>query len=96
MAFAYTIDYKILMPPAKKRETYSGQIWKIGGTFTNTGGGTGGEIPTSYDTIIDAFASNKTNANAIKVERNVSGAGDITLTCTADDDGSWTALVQNI
>ena len=94
MAFSFTIDGRIKMPPSYKRET-QGEFWRIFGTFTNAGGDTGGEIQTGFDKVVAASFSNLTAANAIKTVLNSAADGEITITTTDGDDGTWEALVYN-
>ncbi len=100
MAFTTTIDYKKLEAPYEKGHTYSGKVYHIGGSFTNTGASTGGVIDLTGDfanpTIIEAAAIDETGANAIKIEINTPDPGKITITTTAEDDGRWSDKVKNI
>jgi len=90
MAFAYTIDYKIPLPPMEKRQNKNGRAVKIGGTFTNGGSDTGGAIATGADEVLHCSAASSTGAAGIQIA--LSG-GTITLTTTADYDGTWEATV---
>ena len=78
-----------------KRKADASPLYFIWGTFVNTAGSTGGVIKTEGTKVIFAVCSNSINANAIKVEPNVANPGEITITTTADDDGSWFALIRD-
>lgn len=95
MAFAFTILSRRPLLPPNKRKPQSGRGELITGTFTNSGGGTGGDIVTESDTVLFASASDKTGAAAIQVE-HVATPGTIVITTTADHSGTWMALVQHL
>tara|TARA_R110002020_G_scaffold403374_1_gene613516 strand:- start:1599 stop:1859 length:261 start_codon:yes stop_codon:yes gene_type:complete len=80
MAFSYTVDGSSVV--GSQRNTW--------GTFTNTGGGTGGAITTGLLAINSAIANNETTVDkGVKVA--VSG-GTMTVTINSNDDGTWSAI----
>lgn len=95
MAFTAPIVNRVPLPPANKRKADASPLYMIWGTFENTAGSTGGVILTEGTKVIFAACSNSINANAIKVEPNVANPGEITITTTADDDGSWFAIIRD-
>lgn len=97
MAFTYTIGFRLPLLPAVKGFPEGGNLWLAGGTFTNTAGSTGGEISNLKNfakKVIIADAIDESGANPVRVQRNTSADGEITLTTTADSDGSWWAIVR--
>ena len=80
MAFAYTVDGSSVI--GAQRTTW--------GTFTNTGGGTGGTIATG---LLAINTSNVVNGTAVGHAPFCSfSGGDLLITITADDDGFWSAI----
>lgn len=60
------------------------------GTYTNsTGGDTGGTITTGLQDIIHMSASSSTSTPSVVL---TASAGTITLTTTANQDGTWMAI----
>lgn len=97
MAFTYTIGFRMPLLPAQKGFVDGGNLSLTGGTFTNTAGSTGGEISNLKNfakDVVYADAVDESGANAVRVQRNTSAAGETTLTTTADSDGSWFAIVR--
>lgn len=93
MAFAYTIDTRTDMLPTSKRNTKGGRLQILTGTFTNGGGDTGGELNLQCSEVLSFSPSNLTAANAIKTQLNTSSDGEVTITTTAGDDGTFMAIV---
>lgn len=93
MAFASTLDEKI--PLRDGHGANKGPLYLAIGTFTSSGGGTGGEIDTEGDTVLYASAMVETATPAdMQVELNTATAGKITLTTSADKVGSWMAVCK--
>lgn len=86
MAFAYTIEDRENM----------GDTWKVWGTFTNTGGGTGGDIKTGLKKVY--YMKLQHTAAAVVADAPVCdetfplSSGDVTIVTTADADGIWEAF----
>jgi len=86
MAFSSTIEKKAVM----------GDLRVYTGTFTNTGGSTGGNITTSLSrvlhmTLTPTGAAVSADAAAVNETMPFSG-GDVTVVTTADVDGTWVAF----
>lgn len=93
MAFAYTIDTRTEMLPTNKRNTIGGRLEKVTGTFTNAGGDTGGELDLKCSEVVSFSPANLTSVDGIKVELNTSSDGEVTITCSDGDDGTYEATV---
>lgn len=61
----------------------------VSGTYTNSGGSTGGDIVTGL-TRIESFESTN-NTQAATVNKVLTSGGTVTITTVADDDGLWQA-----
>ena len=90
MVFAYTIDYRIPLLPMEPRENKGGRAVKIGGTYTNGAGDSGGVIATGADEVLHASASTSTGILGIQLAFS---AGNITITTTINYDGTWEATI---
>lgn len=92
MVFAYTLDKKI---PLRDAHGLSGPLFIAIGTYTNDGGGdTGGEIDTESELVYFATAFSNAGVAGVQMQINTASDGLITLTTTADHDGSWMAICQ--
>lgn len=91
MAFAYEIESITPLSPSRKRLPKSGQLYLVTGTYTNGGGDTGGAIPTGFNEVLHAHASSSTGLLGLQIA--LSG-GTITLTTTADYDGTFMAICK--
>ena len=80
MAFAFTVD-----------NVDAAGLAYITGTYTNDGGSTGGTIATGRSVLSYANASTATTADAVQTA--ISG-GDVTITTTANETGTWFAVGQ--
>lgn len=86
MAFASTLLNK----------TSIGNRFLVTGTFANTGGSTGGEVPTGLRSV-EYFALGKAGAavDASQYAANETfptAVGSITVVTTADQSGTWMAI----
>ena len=92
MTYSYTIETEILLNPARKRGNISGAIYLVTGTYTNSAGGTGGDINTGADSILYFEAVDEHATPAVIVVARSSGVA--TITVTADHSGTWLAIVK--
>ena len=84
MAFTFTTD---------NRPHVIGDLYLLSGTFTNTGGSTGGDIALS-DHLSKAIAAgaNGSAAGATDTEIDVTVVSTLTLVTAANLDGTWWAI----
>lgn len=85
MAFAYTVDRYFVQGNKKVRQ----------GSYTNGAGDTGGDIDTGLQTC-ESMLLSPTGAAVIAsapvTNETMPCAGNaVTIVCTADEDGQWTA-----
>lgn len=81
MAFTFTIE---------QRPSTMGNLLMVYGTFTNTGGSTGGDIDlSSLLNEIVAAGANAGVAGATDTEVDATAAATLTLVTAADIDGKW-------
>lgn len=87
MAFAYTVD---------EIKEYMGTKKVASGTFTNTGGSTGGDIATGLLEVDDIYLQHTGSAVVASApvvnETLPNGPGDITIVTVADTAGTWKAF----
>jgi len=72
-----------------------GDLYLVRGTFTNTGGGTGGDIETGLSVVEDLHVQEKGAAvvsNTVVNEDFPLNGGSVTIVTAADVDGRWIAL----
>lgn len=93
MVFSFTIDTRTDMNPTSKRNPKGGRLQVLTGTFTNAGGDTGGELDLKCSSVLSFSPSNSTGVNGIRTQLNTSSAGEVTITCTDGDDGTFHAVV---
>ena len=94
MAFSYTIEQSIMMNPSNERKSESGTIVLMWGSFTNSGGGTGGAIVTLGSDCYFFSATDENAAPAVIVTDRTTTAGTVTITTTADHSARWMAKVR--
>lgn len=78
MAFAYTAEVG----------DASGKGITVG-TYTNTGGSTGGAIDTGLNTVL--YFNSNNNTQSITTNQVAISGGTVTLTTVANEDGQWIA-----
>ena len=93
MAFTYIIENRVQLAPANKRKP-AGPLYLLWGTFAGAAVTTG-VIVTETETVRSAVANSVTAANAVQVELDTASAGEITLTFTSGESGTWMAICRD-